>query len=146
MGHGYMFIIDGSTPSLLSRPQVSFLLIGLKIERKAYSVPSIVILYYDYILTLHREIRFLWPPHNKQGWFTIACLLNRYIPVLGYLPLVVSYFIKLDFPVRPSSVSHRSTNKSDRMQLYVRVACASRSQNAYSILVARISMYTISGS
>jgi len=63
------------------------------------TIAAAVILYYDYILTLHREIRFLWPPHNKQGWFTMACLLNRYIPVLGYLPLVVSYFITLDFPL-----------------------------------------------
>ncbi|KAH9954778.1 hypothetical protein BC827DRAFT_927016 [Russula dissimulans] len=70
------------------------------------TITAAVILYYDYILTLHREIRFLWPPHNKQGWFTIACLLNRYIPVLGYLPLVVSYFIKLDFPVRPCTNLH----------------------------------------
>jgi len=42
-------------------------------------------------------VEFLWPPHNKQGWFTTACLLNRYIPVFGHLPIVVSWFIKLDF-------------------------------------------------
>jgi len=66
---------------------------------------TLVILYYDYVLTLHREIQFLWPPHNKQGWFTIACLLNRYIPLLGYLPVVVSYVIRFNLSVRPSSVS-----------------------------------------
>ncbi|KAI0246886.1 hypothetical protein BJV78DRAFT_95391 [Lactifluus subvellereus] len=49
------------------------------------------ILYYDYVLTLPREIQFLWPPHNKLGWFTLACLLNRYLPVFGYLPVVLSY-------------------------------------------------------
>ncbi|KAH9953071.1 hypothetical protein BC827DRAFT_1159434 [Russula dissimulans] len=53
-------------------------------------VLTTVILYYDYILTLPQEIEFLWPPHNKQGWFTIACLLNRYIPIVGYLPDIVS--------------------------------------------------------
>lgn len=42
------------------------------------------------------------PTHNKQGWFTSACLLNRYIPVLGsMIPVVVSYFIPVDFNVRP---------------------------------------------
>ncbi|KAH9953074.1 hypothetical protein BC827DRAFT_1273858 [Russula dissimulans] len=62
-------------------------------------VSAMVILYYDYMLTLNREIELLWPPHNKQGWATTACLLNRYISVLGYLPLVVSFFIPLDFPL-----------------------------------------------
>jgi len=60
---------------------------------------SMVILYYDYMITLSREIQFLWPPHNKQGWVTAAYLVNRYISVLGYLPLVVSFFIPLDFPI-----------------------------------------------
>jgi len=62
----------------------------------ALQVSTIVILYYDYILTLPREIKFLWPPDNKQGWVTTACLLIRYIPVLGYLPTLVSHFITLD--------------------------------------------------
>ncbi|KAH9953076.1 hypothetical protein BC827DRAFT_1250745, partial [Russula dissimulans] len=45
------------------------------------------------MLTLDREIQFLWPPHTKQGWVTAAYFLNRYITVLGYLPLVMSFFI-----------------------------------------------------
>ncbi|KAI9436126.1 hypothetical protein F5148DRAFT_1294683 [Russula earlei] len=78
------------------------------------SVSSAVILYYDYLLTLEREIRFLWPPHNKQGWFTTACLLNRYIPVIGHIPILVSYFITLDFP-RTGSVRVLTTKcLSDR--------------------------------
>jgi Family of unknown function (DUF6533) len=60
-----------------------------------------VILYYDYALTLSREIQFLWPPHNKQGWFTMACLLNRYLPLLGHLPLVISYLFPGKVSVRP---------------------------------------------
>jgi len=68
------------------------------------AVGFLVLLFYDYILTLDREIQFLWPPHNKRGWFTAVCLVNRYISIFGYLPFVVSYFITLDFPVRPSSV------------------------------------------
>ncbi|KAH9953070.1 hypothetical protein BC827DRAFT_1273856 [Russula dissimulans] len=60
---------------------------------------AMVILYYDYMLTLSREIQFLWPPHNKQGWVTAAYLVNRYISVLGYLPLVVSFFIPSDLPL-----------------------------------------------
>jgi hypothetical protein len=62
----------------------------------------LVVLYYDNFLTLPREIMFLWPPHNKQGWFTFGCLLNRYVPVLGSIPVVVSYFIPVDSEVRLS--------------------------------------------
>ena len=62
----------------------------------------LAILYYDYLLTLSREIQFLWPPHNKLGWFTLACLLNRYLPVFGYIPLALSYFSPGSFPVRLS--------------------------------------------
>ena len=63
----------------------------------------LAILYYDYLLTLPKEIEFLWPPHNKLGWFTLACLLNRYLPVFGYIPLVLSYVSPRSFPVRLSS-------------------------------------------
>ncbi|KAH9963064.1 hypothetical protein BJV74DRAFT_799741 [Russula compacta] len=57
------------------------------------SISAAAILYYEYLLTLPREIQFLWPPHNKLGWFTFACLLNRYLPVLGHIPILASYFM-----------------------------------------------------
>jgi Family of unknown function (DUF6533) len=60
----------------------------------------LAMLYYDYLLTLHREIQFLWPPHNKQGWFTLACFLNRYLPLIGLMPITVSYFIPINPTVR----------------------------------------------
>jgi hypothetical protein len=63
----------------------------------------LAMLYYDYLLTLPREIQFLWPPHNKQGWFTLACFLNRYIPIIGLIPVAVSYFIPVNPAVRASS-------------------------------------------
>ncbi|KAI0280058.1 hypothetical protein BGY98DRAFT_378277 [Russula aff. rugulosa BPL654] len=63
-----------------------------------HDLPAAVLLYYDYLLTLPREIQFLWPPHNKQGWFTLACLINRYIPMIGVFPIAMSVFI----PVNPT--------------------------------------------
>jgi len=60
------------------------------------NLSAVVILYYDYFLTLPQEISFLWPPHNKLGWFTFGSLLNRYIPVLGTIPVVVSYIFPVD--------------------------------------------------
>ena len=65
----------------------------------------LVMLYYDYLLTLPREIQFLWPPHNRQSWFTLAFFLNRYIPIIGVLPIAVSYFISVNIAVRPSSLT-----------------------------------------
>ena len=65
----------------------------------------LVMLYYDYLLTLPREIQLLWPPHNKQGWFTLACFLNRYLPVIGLMPIAASYFVSVNPEVRPSSLS-----------------------------------------
>ena len=65
----------------------------------------LVMLYYDYVLTLPREIEFLWPPHNSQGWFTLVFFLNRYIPIIGILPIAVSYFIPVNPAVRPSSLT-----------------------------------------
>jgi hypothetical protein len=69
----------------------------------------LVTLYYDYFLTLAREIQFLWPPHNKQSWFTVACLLNRYIPIIGVLPVFVTYFLPVNPAVRPSSFNLQSS-------------------------------------
>ncbi|KAI9443927.1 hypothetical protein H4582DRAFT_1045945 [Lactarius indigo] len=59
------------------------------------NIPPLAILYYDYLLTLPLEIQYLWYP-NKLGWFTVACLLNRYLPILGHIPLAVSYITRQD--------------------------------------------------
>ncbi|KAI9452882.1 hypothetical protein BJY52DRAFT_892035 [Lactarius psammicola] len=59
------------------------------------NLPPLAILYYDYLLTLPLEIQFLWSP-GKQGWFTVACLLNRYLAVFGHIPLAVSYILRRD--------------------------------------------------
>ncbi|KAI0271173.1 hypothetical protein BGY98DRAFT_204646 [Russula aff. rugulosa BPL654] len=69
-------------------------------------LPAAVMLYYDYFLTLHREIQFLWPPHNKQRPFTLACIINRYVPMIGVLPVVMSYFIRVNPAVRPCEGLH----------------------------------------
>jgi Family of unknown function (DUF6533) len=76
-----------------------------------------VILYYDYVLTLPREIEFLWPPHNKQGWFTLACLLNRYLPFFGHVPLVMTYFVPGEVSVRPLSSFELAVPVLDREKL-----------------------------
>ncbi|KAI0264364.1 hypothetical protein BC834DRAFT_259551 [Gloeopeniophorella convolvens] len=55
------------------------------------SFPPLVILYYDYLLTLSREVRWFWPGGNKRskfGVFGFVFLANRYIPIVGSLPVL----------------------------------------------------------
>lgn len=54
------------------------------------NLAPLAILYYDYLLTFPLEVQFLWSPGN-QGWLTLACLINRYLPLFGHIPLAVSY-------------------------------------------------------
>ncbi|KAH9026648.1 hypothetical protein EDB84DRAFT_1563667 [Lactarius hengduanensis] len=72
------------------------------------NLPPLAILYYDYLLTLPLEIQYLWYP-NKLGWFTVACLLNRYLPVFGHIPLAVSYMTRSDN--LPVPVSYRDARR-----------------------------------
>ena len=134
------FQMDQRPHSYLNVRWVCFWLIQNRTQRVFCLGKFLVVLYYDYILTLPREIEFLWPPHNKQGWFTMACLLNRYIPIVGYLPSVVSYFISLDIHVRSSFISSTGTWRPA-------VVCtweqrASGRQNTHLIAVARVYMET----
>ncbi|KAH9981111.1 hypothetical protein BGW80DRAFT_309032 [Lactifluus volemus] len=64
-----------------------------------FRISGIAIQYYDYVLTLSREIQFLWPPHNKQGWYTMACLLNRYLPLFGHLSFFITFLVPGDISV-----------------------------------------------
>ncbi|KAI0043586.1 hypothetical protein FA95DRAFT_1609271 [Auriscalpium vulgare] len=58
----------------------------------AISVIPLAILYYDWLLVLDREVALFWPPKNKLGWVSVCYLLNRYISILGYIPLVRDSF------------------------------------------------------
>ncbi|KAI0246884.1 hypothetical protein BJV78DRAFT_94907 [Lactifluus subvellereus] len=84
----------------MSLPDIDFPHTGAYIYLNSiFDLSAAVILYYDYALTLPREIQLLWPPHNKLGWFTLTCLLNRYLPIFGHIPFVISYFVPGSFPV-----------------------------------------------
>jgi len=87
--HVLTAILDGPISPFVSQRWVSLFLLIQKWTQCVFCLGNfLVILYYDYILTLSWEIEFLWPPYNKQGWFTVACLLNHYITVVGYIPVV----------------------------------------------------------
>lgn len=50
----------------------------------------LVILYYDYLVTLPVEIQYIWPKLFSKSsiWFFI----NRYIPIFGNIPILLSSF------------------------------------------------------
>ncbi|KAN0136123.1 hypothetical protein V8E53_005983 [Lactarius tabidus] len=55
--------------------------------------------YFNSITNLAPLVQFLWSPGN-QGWLTLACLINRYLPLFGHIPLAVSYLrSQRDIPV-----------------------------------------------
>lgn len=46
-----------------------------------------VILYYDYFLTLSKEVDRFWHP-RPHSWASIMFFANRYIALLGHLPFL----------------------------------------------------------
>ena len=57
-----------------------------------------VILYYDYFLTLPKEIEGYWCV-GSHTWASIVFLANRYVAVLGHLPL---FYVILGSPCKAS--------------------------------------------
>ncbi|TDL17545.1 hypothetical protein BD410DRAFT_794241 [Rickenella mellea] len=76
-------------PSLVGRGLVEDSLNGLN-SVKFYAVASATILYYDYLATLPEEMRRIWTARFSGA--TLLFLLNRYIPVFGYIPVLYALF------------------------------------------------------
>jgi len=51
----------------------------------------IVVLYYDYVLTFSMEVQRFWPQRGFS-WAVFFFYLNRYLSLLGHIPLVIEYF------------------------------------------------------
>lgn len=49
-----------------------------------------VLLYFDYLVTLPDEIRRIWGARFTGA--TVLFLLNRYVPMAGYVVILVSLF------------------------------------------------------
>lgn len=56
----------------------------------ALQIVPVIILYYDYFLTLSAEIANYWPPRRPLTWLSGLFLATRYITLLGYIPVFVS--------------------------------------------------------
>ncbi|KAI0260284.1 hypothetical protein BC834DRAFT_973546 [Gloeopeniophorella convolvens] len=53
----------------------------------------LVILYYDFAITLSKEVEFFWPPKRRLGYVSFFFLLNRYLLVIGTIPSGLSFVI-----------------------------------------------------
>lgn len=47
---------------------------------------------YDYILTFPLELERFWSPLQMRQWGTFIFIVNRYIGLLGHVPIIYSYF------------------------------------------------------
>ena len=54
------------------------------------TVPRIAILYYDYLLTFGDEVRFFW--RRRPGSVTILFFVNRYLSIVGNVPVILQSF------------------------------------------------------
>jgi len=52
-------------------------------------VAFILVLFYDYLLTFREEVEFIWK--GAMGTGKLLFLLNRYIPMINYIVLMISY-------------------------------------------------------
>lgn len=50
------------------------------------------VLYFDYLLTLGDEVRFVWPT-KRLTLVAIVFYLNRYISLLGYIPILFGRYL-----------------------------------------------------
>ena len=53
-----------------------------------------VLLYYDYLLTFGRERRLFWSWHHLKRWGSIMFFLNRYLGVVGHVPVFIYIFAR----------------------------------------------------
>lgn len=50
----------------------------------------------EYFITLSSEIKHYWPPRNRFTLVTFCFLLNRYLPLLGHVPFILSAMLTTD--------------------------------------------------
>jgi len=72
-----------------ARPSVDY---QVRLNAESYlNLVSFVILYYDYALTLSMEVERFWT-FQSFTWASFLFFLNRYLSVVGHLPVFVEFF------------------------------------------------------
>ncbi|THH04356.1 hypothetical protein EW145_g5588 [Phellinidium pouzarii] len=77
--------------SLVLQIRIRVFALGLNSNINYYaSLVAFAILYYDFLLTFRDEVRFFWS--RKLNSVTILFFLNRYLSVLGNIPVILQSF------------------------------------------------------
>ncbi|KAF9523559.1 hypothetical protein CPB83DRAFT_862709 [Crepidotus variabilis] len=77
-----------------------------------FSAASFGLLYYDYFLTLHLEHARFWSNKRRLTWVSLFFYLNRYIALLGHIPIIFRDFSTSTNPHRLKTCIHLLTYHS----------------------------------
>ena len=69
-----------------------------------HQIKSSAILYYDYLLTFGEEVRFFWG-RKRTNSVTVLFFLNRYVSILGNVPVILQSFRSWDDDVSSFTLS-----------------------------------------
>ncbi|KAI9443987.1 hypothetical protein H4582DRAFT_2095344 [Lactarius indigo] len=99
----------------------------------AFNTFPVAILYYDYVLTLSREVEYFWPNPYRTGWVSSVFFLNRYAAIFGYIPIVMSLIPNTSCkPPNAWKTHHYKGYLSMVLQLLVAVLCSMRVYALYN--------------
>ena len=63
------------------------------------------LLYYDYTLTFGAEVSRFWRCRvGRHSWGTVGFFLNRYLAILGHIPVIWEFFGSENYSVSRISV------------------------------------------
>ncbi|KAH9059741.1 hypothetical protein EDB87DRAFT_735933 [Lactarius vividus] len=93
----------------------------------------VAILYYDYALTLSREVEYFWPNPYRTGWVSSIFFLNRYFAIFGHIPIVINLIPDTSCePQNAWKMHHYKGYFSMVVQLLVAVLCSMRVYALYN--------------
>ncbi|KAH9023394.1 hypothetical protein EDB85DRAFT_2277903 [Lactarius pseudohatsudake] len=93
----------------------------------------VAILYYDYALTLSREVEYFWPNPYRTGWVSSIFFLNRYFSVFGHIPIVIGLIPnKSCEPQNAWQTHHYKGYFGMALQLLVAALCSMRVYALYN--------------
>ncbi|KAI9455170.1 hypothetical protein BJY52DRAFT_1188534 [Lactarius psammicola] len=98
-----------------------------------FNTAPVAILFYDYALTLSREVECFWPHPYRTGWVSSIFFLNRYFAIFGHIPIVIGLIPnKSCEPQNAWQKRHYKGYFGMALQLLVAVLCSMRVYALYN--------------
>ncbi|KAI0787570.1 hypothetical protein C8Q74DRAFT_616242 [Fomes fomentarius] len=73
------------------QPSAQSYISAVRLDR-SLNLAALCVLYYDYILTITSEIRFVWGSPSISPSFVLF-VANRYVGILGHIPVFFEYLL-----------------------------------------------------